>query len=218
METDNDIKKALKDQMSDVQDSIVRYKTSVKAKTQVKNDIIGPHERVLNESLKELKMNQEKHFGGDAMQGNRLHKGYTAIKNKDYTLTKCFSSEPEIRHKFNALWDNISAFDTFLAARDPTPMRCEEAAQLCEKWCKMYPVFFPHKNLTRKMAEYSLVLPSFIREKHDLVNKMMRLEQEGEHIHQVMNTLERVYKPIANKPLRYFHMLEAFENKIYCTK
>ncbi len=88
METDNDIKKALKDQMSDVQDSIVRYKTSVKAKTQVKNDKIGPHERVLNESVKELKRNQEKHFGGDAMQGNRLRKGYTAIKNKDYTLTK----------------------------------------------------------------------------------------------------------------------------------
>ena len=35
---------------------------------------------------------------------------------------------------------------------------------------------------------------------------------------QVLNSLERVYKPIAYKPLRYFHMIEAYENKIYCTK
>ena len=68
------------------------------------------------------------------------------------------------------------------------------------------------------MTVYSLVLPKFIREKQGLVNTMFRLEQEGEHIHQVLNSLERVYKPIAHKPLRYFHMIEAYENKIYCTK
>ena len=32
------------------------------------------------------------------------------------------------------------------------------------------------------------------------------------------NTFERVYKPIVSKPDRYFHMLKAYENKIYCTK
>ena len=68
------------------------------------------------------------------------------------------------------------------------------------------------------MTVYSLVLPKFIREKQGLVNTIIRLEQEGEHIHQVLNSLERVYKPIAYKPLRYFHMNEAYENKIYCTK
>ena len=68
------------------------------------------------------------------------------------------------------------------------------------------------------MTVYSLVLPKFIREKQGLVNTMFRLEQEGEQIHQVLNSLERVYKPVANKPLRYFHMIEAYENKIYCAK
>ena len=50
------------------------------------------------------------------------------------------------------------------------------------------------------------------------MNKMFRLEQEGEHIHQLLNTLERVFKPIVSKPLRYFHIMEAYENKVYCTK
>ena len=65
-------------------------------------------------------MDQEKHFGGDAMQGNRLHKGYQSIREKDYTLTKCFEGEPELREKFNLLWYNISEFDTFISLRKPT--------------------------------------------------------------------------------------------------
>ena len=68
------------------------------------------------------------------------------------------------------------------------------------------------------MANYSLVLPKFIREKKGLVNTMFRLEQEGEHIHQVLNQLERTYKSIASKPKRYYHMIENFENKLYSTK
>ena len=64
---------------------------------------------------------------------------------------------------------------------------------------KMYPIFFLNNNLTTKMANYSLVLPKFIREKKGLVNTMFRLEQEGEHIHQVLNQLERVYKSIVIK-------------------
>ena len=50
------------------------------------------------------------------------------------------------------------------------------------------------------------------------MNKMFRLEQEGEHIHQLLNTLQRVFKSIVSKSDRYFHRLEDYENKIYCTK
>ena len=45
------------------------------------------NEKILNQSLKDLKMDQEKHFGGDCIQGNRLHKGYESIKRNDYMLT-----------------------------------------------------------------------------------------------------------------------------------
>ena len=111
-------------------------------------------------------MNKERYFGGDAMVGNRLHKGYVSIREKDYTLTQCFQNNPETRAKLNTLWEILSKVDVFLAIRDPSPEQIELGAQECEMWCKKLPQFFPTKNLTRKMVEVSFVLPRFIREKN----------------------------------------------------
>jgi len=47
-------------------------------------------------------------------------------------------------------------FDTFISLREPTDEQCNEAAINCEDFCKLYPVYFPKKILTRKMTEYSL--------------------------------------------------------------
>ena len=60
---------------------------------------------------------------------------------------------------------------------------------------------------TRKMAEWSLVFPKFIRERKGLVNLILRLKQEGEHLHQLFNALERQLKNIYNKQHRYYQML-----------
>ena len=76
-------------------------------------------------------------------------------------------------------------------------------------------LLYAEKNLTRKMVEYSLVLPKFIRERGSLVNKILRLEQEGEHLHAILNSLETKFKNIFNKEERYYVMLKKYENKIY---
>ena len=73
----------------------------------------------------------------------------------------------------------------------------------------------PVTYLTRKMVEYSLVLPRFLREKKNLMNTLLRFEQEGEHLHQIFNTLENRYISVFNKPNRYWLMLESYENKLY---
>ena len=83
------------------------------------------------------------------------------------------------------------------------------------KWQKIFPKMFPKRNLTRKMAEYSLVLPRFIREKGALVNKILCLEQEGERLHAVLNALEKILRNILKMEHRYFVMLKRYENKIY---
>ena len=114
--------------------------------------------------------------------------------------------------------ENIAKVDSFITLREPTDDQCEEAAVVCEEFCKLYPVFFPHKNLTRKMTEWSLVLPRFIREKKGMCNRMMRLEQEGEHLHKELNSLERSQKQTLNKAKRYFDILKEYENKLYATK
>ena len=77
---------------------------------------------------------------------------------------------------------------------------------------------FPSKNLTRKMIEWSVVMPRFIREKKGMMHKIFKLEQEGEHLHQLLNALETRYKSVYNKSERYFLMLKEYENKMYVTK
>ena len=48
------------------------------------------------------------------------------------------------------------------------------------------------------MVEWSIVMPRFIREKKGLMNAMFRLEQEGEHAHQILNSLETRFKSVFN--------------------
>ena len=163
-------------------------------------------------------MSQERHFGGDAMVGNRLHNGYVSIREGDFTLTECFEEYPEIRNKFNFLWKNLTKGDQHFSIRDPTPEESENCAKECEEWCKVFPVFFPNRNITRKMIEYSLVLPRFIREKKGLMNKILRLEQEGERLHSEYNNIENSYKCIYNRATRFWLMIENYENKLYATK
>ena len=96
----------------------------------------------------------------------------------------------------------MTTVDTFFAKRDPTDAECESAAQVCEEWCELYPVFFPNRNLTRKMVEWSIVMPKFIREKKGFINTMLRLEQEEQedlHDHQILNSLENRFKSVYNK-------------------
>ena len=209
----------LSKQLSDLQDSRGKYKMSLMAKMQEKIPMVGPCESILNESLSKLKMSQERHFGGDSMVGNRLHKGYVSIRAKDYTLTECFKDYPEIRKKMNDLWENVSTADWYFSQRDLSDNELEKCAVVCEQWCIMFPQYFPKQNITRKMLEYSMVLPRFLREKKNLMNTLLRFEQEGEHLHQLLNSSERAaYNSVFNKPYRYWLMLETYENKLYCTK
>ena len=46
---------------------------------------MGPIERQFEESLSSLGMSQERHFGGDSMNGNRLHRGYESIRNGNFS-------------------------------------------------------------------------------------------------------------------------------------
>jgi hypothetical protein len=111
-------------------------------------------------------------------------------------LTNCFSHKVDLRDKLNQLWFNITNIDTFLSLRSPSPQQNEEGAKECEKWCLIFPVLFPTRTMTRKMVEMSLVVPRFIREQPGMINKILRLEQEGERLHSVFNSAENKLKNI----------------------
>ena len=82
----------------------------------------------------------------------------------------------------------------------------------------IFPVMFPEICLTRKMVEMSLVMPKFIRDHPGLLNKILRLGQEGEHIHALMNRSESKFKSTKDKSERYWQMLKYYENKLYTSK
>ena len=69
--------------------------------------------------------------------------------------------------------------------------------------------------MTIKLVEWSIVMPRFIREKKGFMNTVLRLEQEGEHLHQILNSLETSFKSVYNKEERYCLILKELENKHY---
>ena len=82
-------------------------------------------------------------------------------------------------------------------------------------WCDIFLVEFPGKDLTRKMVEISLVLPKFKRKQPlGFINKILRLEQEGERLHNQMNNLEKKFM-ILNRAEQFRKIMEDYENKVY---
>ena len=63
-------------------------------------------------------------------------------------------------------------------------------------------------------SQLSFVLPKMFREQK-IANKILRLEQEGEHPHQVFNSLENKYKNVSRREDRFWYILTEFENKLY---
>ena len=52
-------------------------------------------------------------------------------------------------------------------------------------------------------------------EKPGIINKILNLEQEGEHLHAVINRIERNLTMTLNKSTRYWQVLRDYENKLY---
>ena len=70
---------------------------------------------------------------------------------------------------------------------------------------KFFPVNFK-SGLTRKMHVISYVAPQQIRNEGDFF-KYLKLEQEIERAHHVLNILERRFEAVKNKALKYFLMI-----------
>ena len=60
-------------------------------------------------------------------------------------------------------------------------------------------------------------MPTMIR-KQQIVNKILRLEEESEHLYQEFNSLERKYKKVVNRAERLWYILREYENKMYADR
>ena len=58
-----------------------------------------------------------------------------------------------------------------------------------------------------------MVMPKQIREQR-IVNKCLRLEQNGERLNKILNDSERTYRNIYNRGERYFKIKKELEGKM----
>ena len=86
----------------------------------------------------------------------------------------------------------------------------EITALALEEFGKYFPVHF-FRNLTRKMHILSVIAPEQVRRNGNFY-KYLKLEQETERAHHILNLLEVRFECVKNKAMKYFLMLQAFKN------
>ena len=117
--------------------------------------------------------------------------------------------------KFLKLFINLTNIDTLLTTPgEKTVEQREKTAQACEEFGKYFPVHFT-RPFTRKMHIISFVAPNQIRKDGDF-SKYLKLEQEIERAHHVLNILERRFESVKNKAVKYYLMIKEFKNLQKC--
>ena len=105
----------------------------------------------------------------------------------------------------------MTNIDTLLCkSGEKTLEQREQTAQACEELGKFFPVNFK-RPLTRKLHILSYVAPQQIRNDGDFF-KYLKLEQEIERAHHILNILERRFEAVKNKAVKYFLMIRSFKN------
>ena len=111
-----------------------------------------------------MKVQSEKHFGGDAMVGNVEQKIHEEILSGNNGFLNCLNDRPAIQKKYRTIWTILSRAKKGFGTKFATKAQLEETAQLCEKFTEIFPVLFPMNHITRKMHVLSIVTPRQIRE------------------------------------------------------
>ena len=174
--------------------------------------MMGPNATQLKCSLEKMNVHPEAYFGGEVeLVGNMRHKILVDFREGNNSLLTFLEGKEEKHKRHLKIWNIIVNIDSFFSTPSPTQKQAKNGAQLCESFGEFYPVYFPKNNLTRKMHSLSYVFPRFIREQN-ICYKMLKLEQEGERLHHVLNEIERRYENIKKRPLRYFYMLLEYKN------
>ena len=96
-----------------------------------------------------------------------------------------------------------------------------DAANECEKFTKLFPLYFPEINITRKMHTLSFVMPKLIREDRsdNFCFKLLQIEQAGEKLHHTWNILiQSRFFAIRNGCNQLLSAMLQYENNLYLKK
>ena len=137
----------------------------------VYHNVIGSREKALISALESIKVVRQA-YHGNVMVGNHCVK---VLKNCQ-VLTNVISDEISYNH-FNEIFDIFNDMTLVMSKRFLTEEEILKFDEQCVVFGQKFPMYFPERNINRKMHELIFNIPKFV---HKYKTIGMLSEQEGE--------------------------------------
>ena len=127
--------------------------------------LMGKHEKKMEENLHDLKVKGEIYFGIDNYVGISLHKIFKDFDaGQSGTLLKGLEIiDEDVFEKFSHLWSLLTKVHMFISKETTDEEEKQVAATAAEKFTRLFPVYFPEQNITRKIHTLGFTVPDIIR-------------------------------------------------------
>ena len=177
---------------------------------QNENEMSGPRQNILKESMKVL--GDIARFHGGELQGKQVQKLLDDARNETFNILECINDCKDIKDKFVRAFTTLANISDILKLPVET-FNDEEVSMIkkvCEDWGRQWPVDFPKRNLTPKGHILIFTVPKIIEEKR-MFYRYYKVEEKGEAIHAEFNDIERKVWAIKNTEDRMWKFIEKYE-------
>ena len=204
----------LYEKISIVNERIEREKLEMTHLCQKRDSGIGKHEKEFEECLKRVGCTKS-YLGKDVFVGSMMCKIYKDILDMKFTIIQVFKDNFVIYQKLKCMWYLLSTvhkyFSTPLASKDDKL----EVVNSLEKIGKLFPVFFPDQNITRKIHIISSTIPKMILNDNtgNICYLYLKIEQASERLHSQLNNIEIKFNHMGNKSIKLLKMVQEYENQ-----
>ena len=151
-----------------------------------------------------------------------MHKIYKDFHEGKNTLVDGIDFiDKDLFEKYKHLWCLLSRLHFFSPRKKTNDDEKEEAAKYAEDFTSHFPVYFPKNSITRKMHIIGFVIPDLIRRdtSDNICLKYLKLEQAGERVHNIWNTLTRShFFSVKDSKQKLFYTFLEYENLLYVDK
>ena len=114
--------------------------------------IMGKYEKALVKSLKEMKVNNGKHFGGQAMTGAVEKKFHKESLNGTFKFLECYNDRPHMKRRHMEVFTIIAKCRTRFSKKFASLKFHKKTAEICQSYTKRFPIWFPEYSITRKIG------------------------------------------------------------------
>ena len=167
-------------------------------------NIIGSHERSLNLALESIKVVRQA-YHGNVMVGNHC---IIVLKRFEVLTSIISGSNQNLYNKFNEIFKIFSDMTIVMSRRFLEDHEVSALEKLCLNFGQMFPLYYPQRNITRKIHELIFNVPNFVQ-RHKTIG--MLSEQEGESKHASINAEIRPLANVRNASERIRLVLEREE-------